>query len=80
MQTFKVLFIEIDGVLHRAFGPCDLTIVGASLDELREERGITSIDMDGSATVVVPGEFDEQRDYRQKCVDVFKDVPPEETK
>ena len=38
MQTFKVLFIDIDGVLHRAFGPGDLTIAGASLDELREER------------------------------------------
>lgn len=41
-------------------------------------RGITSIDMDGNATVIVPGELDEQRNYRQKFMDVFKDVPPEE--
>lgn len=38
MQTVKVLFIDIDGVLHRAFEPGELTIAGATLDELREER------------------------------------------
>lgn len=38
MQTFKVLFVDIDGVLHRAFGPSDRTIASASLDELREQR------------------------------------------
>lgn len=37
-------------------------------------RGITSIDVEGSATVVVPGALDAQRDYRQKHLDVFKDV------
>ena len=42
-------------------------------------RGVTSIDMDGNATVVVPGELDEQRNYRQQYMDVFKDVPPEES-
>lgn len=36
-------------------------------------RGITSIDADGNATVIVPGELDLQRDYRQKYMDVFKD-------
>jgi hypothetical protein len=41
-------------------------------------RGITSIDMDRNATVIVPGELDEQRNYRQKYIDVFKNVPPEE--
>lgn len=41
-------------------------------------RGITSIDMDGNATVIVPGELDEQRNYRQKYIDVFKNVPPKE--
>ena len=40
-------------------------------------RGITSIDMDGNATVIVPGELDEQRDFRQKYIDVFKDLPPQ---
>ena len=42
-------------------------------------RSILSIDMDGNATVIVPGELDEQRNYRQKYIDVFKDVPPEES-
>lgn len=41
-------------------------------------RGVTSIDLDGNATVIVPGELDEQRNYRQRYMDVFKDVPPEE--
>ena len=39
-------------------------------------RGITAIDAEGNATVIVPGELDVQRDYRQKFVDVFKDVKP----
>lgn len=39
-------------------------------------RGITAIDAEGNATVIVAGELDEQRDYRQKYVDVFKDVAP----
>lgn len=38
MQTFKVLFIDIDGVLHRGFEPGELTVAGATLDELRQER------------------------------------------
>lgn len=80
MQTRKFLFIDFDGVLHRALGLGDRIIARASLDELCEERGITRIDMDGNATVVVPGEFDEQRDYRQKYLDVvFKGGSPEET-
>ena len=37
-------------------------------------RGITAIDADGNATVVVPGELDAQRDHRQKYIDVFKEV------
>lgn len=36
-------------------------------------RGITSIDVEGPAMVVVPGELDVQRDYRQKHIDTFKD-------
>lgn len=36
-------------------------------------RGITSIDAAGNATVIVPGELDAQRDFRQKYLDVFKD-------
>lgn len=39
-------------------------------------RGITAIDGDGNATVIVPGERDAQRDFRQKYLDVFKDAPP----
>ena len=42
-------------------------------------RGLTSIDMDGNASVIVPGELDEQRNYRQKYIDVFKNLPPEES-
>lgn len=41
-------------------------------------RGLTSVDMEGNATVIVPGELDEQRNYRQQYIDVFRDVPPEE--
>jgi predicted phosphodiesterase len=37
-------------------------------------RGITAIDADGNATVIVPGELDEQRNFRQRYMDVFKDV------
>ena len=37
-------------------------------------RGITAINADGSATVIVPGELDEQRNFRQRYMDVFKDV------
>jgi len=36
-------------------------------------RGITAIDEDGNAEVIVPGELDAQRDYRQKFMDVFKE-------
>lgn len=39
-------------------------------------RGISAIDADGNATVIVPGELDEQRDYWQKYVDGSKDVEP----
>ena len=42
-------------------------------------RGVTSIDMDGNATVIVPGELDKQRNYRQQYIDVCKDVPLEES-
>ena len=41
-------------------------------------RGLTSVDVDGNATVIVPGELDEQRNYRQHFIDLFKDAPPEE--
>ena len=34
-------------------------------------RGITAIDEDGNAEVIVPGELDEQRSYRQRSVDAF---------
>ncbi len=36
IQTFKALFIDIDDILHRASEPGELTIAGASVDELRE--------------------------------------------
>lgn len=39
-------------------------------------RGITTIDADGNARVIVPGELDEQRDFRQKYLVVFKDATP----
>lgn len=39
-------------------------------------RGITAIDMEGNASVIVPGELDAQRDFRQKYLGVFKDVAP----
>lgn len=34
-------------------------------------RGITAIDAQGDAEIVVPGELDEARDYRQRYVDAF---------
>ena len=37
-------------------------------------RGITVIDVEGSATVVVTGELDAQRDYRQTLIDGIQDV------
>lgn len=36
-------------------------------------RGITAIDADGTAEVVVPGELDEQRGHKQKYTNTFKD-------
>ncbi len=36
-------------------------------------RGITAIDANGNAEVIVPGELDAQRDHRQKYLDVLKD-------
>ncbi|WP_096697648.1 metallophosphoesterase [Polaromonas sp. AER18D-145] len=39
-------------------------------------RGITAIDASGISKVIVPGELDAQRDFRQKYLDVFKDVAP----
>ena len=39
-------------------------------------RGITAIDADGSATVIVRGELDEQRAFRQQYMDVFKEIEP----
>jgi predicted phosphodiesterase len=38
-------------------------------------RGITAIDADGNASVIVPGELDAQRDFRQKYLDIFRDAP-----
>lgn len=34
-------------------------------------RGITAIDEDGNAEVIVPGELDEQRNFRQRYFDAF---------
>lgn len=42
-------------------------------------RGVVSIDMEGNATVVLPGELDEQRNYRQQFMDVFKDMPSKDS-
>ena len=39
-------------------------------------RGITAIDLEGNASVIVPGELDAQRDFRQKYLDAFKNVAP----
>jgi len=34
-------------------------------------RGITAIDAEGNAEVIVPGELDEQRNFRQRYIDAF---------
>lgn len=40
-------------------------------------RGISAIDIEGNTTVVIPGELDTQRGFRQKYIDVIKDVDVE---
>ncbi len=40
-------------------------------------RGITAIDADGNATVIVPGELDGQRSHRQRYIDTWGDLDPE---
>ena len=40
-------------------------------------RGITAIDRDGVATVIVPGELDAQRNHRQRYIDLWGDPDPE---
>jgi predicted phosphodiesterase len=37
-------------------------------------RGITAIDREGNATVIVAGELDEQRNHRQRYVDTWGDI------
>jgi len=37
-------------------------------------RGITAIDTQGNARVIVPGELDRERDQRQRYEDLFKDA------
>lgn len=37
-------------------------------------RGITAIDAEGNATVVVQGELDAQRNFRRQSLDVFRDT------
>lgn len=37
-------------------------------------RGISAIDAEGNSTVIIPGELDVQRGFRQKYIDVIKDV------
>ena len=37
-------------------------------------RGITAIDGDGNATVIVAGELDEQRNHRQRYIDTWGDI------
>lgn len=37
-------------------------------------RGITSIDLDGNAEVIVAGELDEERNHRQRYLEVFKHI------
>ncbi len=39
-------------------------------------RGITAIDAEGNATVIVLGELDEQRNFRQQYLEVFKEIEP----
>jgi hypothetical protein len=36
-------------------------------------RGIAAIGRDGNATIIAPGELDEQRDHRQRYLDLFGD-------
>lgn len=40
-------------------------------------RGITAIDLGGNAKIIVPGELDEARNYRQRYVEVFGDIKDE---
>ena len=37
-------------------------------------RGITAIDREGNATVIVAGELDEQRNHRQRYIDTWGDI------
>jgi predicted phosphodiesterase len=37
-------------------------------------RGITAIDVDGAATLILSGELDRERNFRQQYLEVFKDV------
>ena len=37
-------------------------------------RGITAIDREGNATVIVAGELDEQRNHRQRYIDMWADI------
>ena len=37
-------------------------------------RGITAIDREGNATVIVAGELDEQRNHRQRYIDMLGDI------
>lgn len=41
-------------------------------------RGITAIDVDGNATVIVKGELDEARNFRQRYLDAFADLLDDE--
>jgi predicted phosphodiesterase len=43
-------------------------------------RGITAIDTDGDATVIVRGELDEQRNHRQRYIDMWGDLDQEASK
>jgi predicted phosphodiesterase len=38
-------------------------------------RGITAIDADGNARVIVPGELDERRNFRQRYIDIWTGLP-----
>ena len=40
-------------------------------------RGITAIDVDGNASVIVPGELDDFRSYRQLGLNGFEDAGPD---
>ena len=37
-------------------------------------RGITAIDREGNATVIVAGDLDEQRNHRQRYIDTWGDI------